>query len=449
MRSGELVPDDMMVRMFLDRLDQPDATRGRHPRRLPAHPAPGRGARRGPRRRGAARRPGAAHRGARSRTSSGGWPAAASARPAATSTTSRSNPPRCPGVCDIDGSPLVHRADDDEADGPGADGPAARPARRGRRLLPRPRASCVPVDGRRADRGRDRRACSTRDRRGRGRAGLMITRKSAARDRADAPAGRIVAEVLALVESELKPGVTTGHLDRLAERHIRAAGAMPSFMGYLGGGSYGKGRTLPGQHCASRSTTRSSTASPASGPSATGRSCRSTSGAIVDGWHGDGGPDVHRRRGRRRRRASSSTRPALAMMAGIAAARPGRRLGDISAAIEDVGAAARLRHRPAVRRATASAPRCTRSRRSRTTAPARAGAELAARACASRSSRCSPSAAATSTSSPTAGPWSRATAPRRPLRAHDRDHGQRARDPRRPSAVQRARSGHLPRCRLF
>jgi Metallopeptidase family M24 len=58
-------------------------------------------------------------------------------------------------------------------------------------------------------------------------------------------------------------------------------------------------------------------------------------GAIVDGWHGDGartfivgdrGPDAAR--------LVETTR--LAMMAGIAAAVPGARIGDISAAIEDV-----------------------------------------------------------------------------------------------------------------
>ena len=47
-------------------------------------------------------------------------------------------------------------------------------------------------------------------------------------------AGRVVAEVLALVESELRPGVSTGELDRLAERHIRRSGAIPSFLGYPG-----------------------------------------------------------------------------------------------------------------------------------------------------------------------------------------------------------------------
>jgi len=68
-------------------------------------------------------------------------------------------------------------------------------------------------------------------------------------------AGRIVAEVLALVESELKPGVSTAHLDELAERHIREAGATPSFKGYLGGGRYGKGpRAFPASTCISIDT---------------------------------------------------------------------------------------------------------------------------------------------------------------------------------------------------
>jgi methionyl aminopeptidase len=47
-------------------------------------------------------------------------------------------------------------------------------------------------------------------------------------------AGRIVAEVLTLVEREAQPGVTTLELDRLAESHIRRRGAIPSFKGYRG-----------------------------------------------------------------------------------------------------------------------------------------------------------------------------------------------------------------------
>jgi methionyl aminopeptidase len=47
-------------------------------------------------------------------------------------------------------------------------------------------------------------------------------------------AGRIVARVLALMTEAAEPGVTTAHLDRLAEETIRAAGAKPSFKGYRG-----------------------------------------------------------------------------------------------------------------------------------------------------------------------------------------------------------------------
>jgi len=86
----------------------------------------------------------------------------------------------------------------------------------------------------------------------------MVTRKSRREIEKMRTAGRIVAEVLALVESELKPGVSTAHLDRLAERHIRSSGAVPSFKGY----GHRSNPSRPAS--ASRSTTRSSTASPAS-----------------------------------------------------------------------------------------------------------------------------------------------------------------------------------------
>ncbi len=44
--------------------------------------------------------------------------------------------------------------------------------------------------------------------------------------------GRIVAEVLALVGSHVRPGVTTGELDRIAEEYIRSHGGEPAFKGY-------------------------------------------------------------------------------------------------------------------------------------------------------------------------------------------------------------------------
>ena len=47
-------------------------------------------------------------------------------------------------------------------------------------------------------------------------------------------AGRIVAETLLLVEKEVKPGITTAELDRIAEEFITKHGATPSFKGLYG-----------------------------------------------------------------------------------------------------------------------------------------------------------------------------------------------------------------------
>ena len=47
-------------------------------------------------------------------------------------------------------------------------------------------------------------------------------------------AGRIVGETLALMSELAKPGITTLELDRMAEEYIRAQGAVPAFKGYNG-----------------------------------------------------------------------------------------------------------------------------------------------------------------------------------------------------------------------
>lgn len=47
-------------------------------------------------------------------------------------------------------------------------------------------------------------------------------------------ANRIVAEVLEFLKGMINPGVTTGELDRVAEKMIRERGATPAFKGYLG-----------------------------------------------------------------------------------------------------------------------------------------------------------------------------------------------------------------------
>jgi methionyl aminopeptidase len=62
----------------------------------------------------------------------------------------------------------------------------------------------------------------------------MIIRKSQAEIEGMARAGDVVAETLALIGDELRPGVTMLELDRLAEEHIRSRGGVPTSKGYRG-----------------------------------------------------------------------------------------------------------------------------------------------------------------------------------------------------------------------
>ena len=47
-------------------------------------------------------------------------------------------------------------------------------------------------------------------------------------------AGRVVSELLKLMEKEARVGVTTKRLDEIAEAYIRSQGALPAFKGYYG-----------------------------------------------------------------------------------------------------------------------------------------------------------------------------------------------------------------------
>ena len=62
----------------------------------------------------------------------------------------------------------------------------------------------------------------------------MIVLKSPAELEKMRDAGRIVAETLALLESHVRPGVTTIELNRLAEDECRRQGGKPAFKGYGG-----------------------------------------------------------------------------------------------------------------------------------------------------------------------------------------------------------------------
>ncbi|MBV8879370.1 MAG: type I methionyl aminopeptidase [Planctomycetaceae bacterium] len=47
-------------------------------------------------------------------------------------------------------------------------------------------------------------------------------------------AGRIVGEGLKLLQQTVRPGISTGELDAVFEKHVRASGAIPTFKGYRG-----------------------------------------------------------------------------------------------------------------------------------------------------------------------------------------------------------------------
>jgi methionyl aminopeptidase len=137
-------------------------------------------------------------------------------------------------------------------------------------------------------------------------------------------AGLVVARTLRTVAEAVRPGVSTGQLDLLAEREIRAAGATPSFKGYLG---------YPATICTSVNDEIVHGIPDPARHLREGDIISIDCGAIVDGWHGDAAVTVGVG-------AISAEHAALlraceaALWAGLARARSGGRLGDISHAVE-------------------------------------------------------------------------------------------------------------------
>jgi len=159
----------------------------------------------------------------------------------------------------------------------------------------------------------------------------MVTRKSRREIDLMRRAGAIVGEVLDLVGTELRPGVTTAELDRLAEAHIRAAGAIPSFLDYPG---INPRRPFPGSICVSIDD-EIVHGIPGSRTLRAGQIVSIDAGAIVEGWHGDAARTFYVGEPPEEVAQLIDTTRA-AMLAGIAAARPGNYISDISCAVEDV-----------------------------------------------------------------------------------------------------------------
>jgi len=139
--------------------------------------------------------------------------------------------------------------------------------------------------------------------------------------------GRVVAGVLARLEQEIRPGVTTAELDRLAESIIREhEGARPSFKGYGG---------FPASICASVNDEVVHGIPSEERTLAEGDIIGIDVGVFMDGYHGDSARTfVVGSASDGAAHLLEVTRASLD--AGIDAAHPGGFLGDISAAIQEI-----------------------------------------------------------------------------------------------------------------
>ena len=138
-------------------------------------------------------------------------------------------------------------------------------------------------------------------------------------------AGLLVGETLELLRSSVRVGITTGELDAIAEDNIRSGGGIPSFKGY-------GHPPFSGTICASVND-EVVHGVPGDRVLAEGDVISIDCGAIIEGWHGDAAITVA---------VGDVPDDVLQLMAvteesmwrGIAAARLGGRVTDISHAIE-------------------------------------------------------------------------------------------------------------------
>jgi methionyl aminopeptidase len=136
-------------------------------------------------------------------------------------------------------------------------------------------------------------------------------------------AGLVVGETLQLLREAVAPGVTTRDLDAVAAEHIAARGAKPSFLGYHG---------FPATICTSVND-EVVHGIPGDRALREGDVVSIDCGAIVDGWHGDAALTVPV--GSVPDEVTELLRVCEeAMWRGLAAARLGGRVTDVSAAIE-------------------------------------------------------------------------------------------------------------------
>jgi methionyl aminopeptidase len=152
----------------------------------------------------------------------------------------------------------------------------------------------------------------------------MIIKKSPAEIDKMAAAGDVLVRCHRLLESKVRPGITTAELDEAAERFIRSQGAEPAFKGYRG---------FPATICASINEEVVHGIPAAHRRLKEGDIVGLDLGCIVDGYYADAAvtlpigevtPEVER--------LLDVTRESLERA--IAQVRPGHRIGDVSAAVQ-------------------------------------------------------------------------------------------------------------------
>lgn len=141
-------------------------------------------------------------------------------------------------------------------------------------------------------------------------------------------AGRLAAECLDMLTEHVEPGVTTQHLDDLTRAFVFDHGALSATIGYRG---YRHASCISLNHVICHGI-------PGPKPLKKGDILNIDVTVIIDGWHGDtsrmyyaGEPKV------KARRLAETTYDAL--MAGIAAVRPGASLRDVGRAIQTLAEA--------------------------------------------------------------------------------------------------------------
>jgi methionyl aminopeptidase len=136
-------------------------------------------------------------------------------------------------------------------------------------------------------------------------------------------AGKLAAEALDMITAHVRPGISTGEIDKLCHDYMVERGAIPATLGYRG---YTKSSCTSVNHVVCHGI-------PGDRVLVDGDIINIDVTVILDGWHGDSS--------RMYVAGEASTKAKLlmdvtyeAMMKGIAAIRPGATLGDIGHAIQ-------------------------------------------------------------------------------------------------------------------